>query len=84
MRIDWKIKAIAALLVLAGGAFGGYRYYTAQQETKQMAAVETVRAEHRDMKSTVSATGTYTPGMPVNFSATCVGCERNLCILRAL
>ncbi len=61
MRIDWKIKAIAALLVLAGGAFGGYRYYTAQQETKQMAAVETVRAEHRDMKSTVSATGTITP-----------------------
>ncbi|MBR3458493.1 MAG: efflux RND transporter periplasmic adaptor subunit [Selenomonadaceae bacterium] len=61
MKIDWKIKAIAALLVLAGGAFGGYRYYTAQQETKQMAAVETVRAEHRDMKSTVSATGTITP-----------------------
>ena len=61
MRMDWKIKAAIAALILAGGAFGGYHYYTGEQAAKQTAAVETVQAERRDMQSTVSATGTITP-----------------------
>ena len=61
MKIDWKIKALVAALVIAGAAYGGYQYYTQQQEAKQATAVETVQAERRDMKSTVSATGTITP-----------------------
>ncbi len=61
MKIGWKIKAGIAALVIAGVAFGGYRYYASEQEAKQVAAVETVQAERRDMKSTVSATGTIAP-----------------------
>lgn len=61
MKIDWKIKALVAALVVAGAAYGGYQYYTAQQAAQQAASVETVQAERRDMKAVVSATGTITP-----------------------
>ncbi len=68
MNMDWKVKAVAAALIIAGVAFGGYRYYTEQQEVKKVAAVETVQAGRRDMKSTVSATGTITPVESVEVS----------------
>ena len=32
MKIDWKIKALVAALVVAGVAYGGYQYYMEQQE----------------------------------------------------
>lgn len=61
MKIDWKIKAFVAALVVAGAAYGGYRYYTEQQAAQQAASVETVQVARRDMKAVVSATGTITP-----------------------
>ena len=68
MKINWKVKAVIAGLVIAGCAFGGYRYYEGQQEAKQAASVETVTVGRRDMKSTVSATGTITPVNSVEVS----------------
>lgn len=61
MKVDWKIKALAAALVVAGAAYGGYQYYTEQQAAQQAASVETVQVARRDMKAVVSATGTITP-----------------------
>ena len=61
MKIDWKIKAFVAALVVAGAAYGGYRYYTEQQAAQQAASVETVQVARRDMKAVVSATCTITP-----------------------
>ncbi|MBQ3970829.1 MAG: efflux RND transporter periplasmic adaptor subunit [Selenomonadaceae bacterium] len=61
MKIDWKIKALVAALLVAGAAYGGYQYYMEQQAAQQAASVETVQVARRDMKAVVSATGTITP-----------------------
>ena len=58
MKLNWKLKAGFAAVLLAGCAFGGWHYYTAQQAAKQAAAVETTPVIRMDIKSTVSATGT--------------------------
>lgn len=68
MKIDWRAKTLIAALIAIGGIYGGYRYYTEQQEVKQAVAVETVQAVRRDMKSTVSATGTIAPVNSVEVS----------------
>ena len=69
MKLNWKVKAGIAAIVLAGCAFGGYQYYTAQQAAKQAAAVETTKVIRMDIKSTVSATGTISPVDSVEVSS---------------
>lgn len=69
MKFDWKIKTAIAVLLLAGCAYGGYQYYTAQQEAKVAAAIETVAVSRMDMKSVVSATGTISPVDSVEVSS---------------
>ena len=61
MKINGKIKIAIAVLLVAGCAFGGYKYYTAQQEAKKAAAIETTDVVRMDLTSTVSATGTIRP-----------------------
>lgn len=68
MKLNWKLKAGLAVL-LAGCAFGGWHYYTAQQAAKQAAAVETTPVIRMDIKSTVSATGTIRPVDSVEVSS---------------
>ena len=69
MKVNWKIKAGIAIVVLAGCAFGGWKYYQGQQEAKQAAAVETTDVIRMDLKSTVSATGTIRPVDSVEVSS---------------
>lgn len=61
MRIDKRLKIAIAAVVIAACAFGGYTYYQSQQKAKQAAAVETAEVVRKDLKSTVSATGTISP-----------------------
>lgn len=61
IQVDKRIKIAIAAIIIAGGAFGGYQYYQAQQAAKQVAAVETQRVTRMNLKSTVSATGTIKP-----------------------
>ena len=69
MKLNWKLKAGLAAVLLAGCAFGGWHYYTAQQAAKQAAAVETTSVIRMDIKSTVSATGTIRPVDSVEVSS---------------
>ena len=69
MKLNWKVKAGIAAIVLAGCAFGGYQYYTAQQAAKAAAAVETTNVQRMDLTSTVSATGTISPVDSVEVSS---------------
>lgn len=69
MKINGKVKAALAVVLIAGCAFGGYRYYENQQAAKQVAAVETTKVVRMDMKSTVSATGTIQPVDSVEVSS---------------
>lgn len=69
MKLNWKLKAGFAAVLLAGCAFGGWHYYTAQQAAKQAAAVETTPVIRMDIKSTVSATGTIRPVDSVEVSS---------------
>ena len=69
MKINWKIKAGIAFVVLAGCAFGGWHYYQGQQAARQAAAVETTAVTRMDLKSTVSATGTIRPVDSVEVSS---------------
>ena len=69
MKINGKVKLAIAALVLAGCAFGGYRYYEGQQAAQQAAAVETTKVVRMDMKSTVSATGIIQPVDSVEVSS---------------
>ncbi len=68
-KIPRKVKAVIAVLIIAGGAFYGYKYYEGQQEAKQASAVETTKVVRMDMKSTVSATGTIQPVDSVEVSS---------------
>ncbi|MFV0635529.1 efflux RND transporter periplasmic adaptor subunit [Mitsuokella sp. WILCCON 0060] len=68
-KIPGKVKAVIAVLIIAGGAFYGYKYYEGQQAAKQTAAVETTKVVRMDMKSTVSATGTIQPVDSVEVSS---------------
>ena len=61
MRIDKRLKIAIAAVVIAALAFGGYTYYQGQQQAKQASAVETAEVVRKDLKSTVSATGTISP-----------------------
>lgn len=61
MRIDKRLKIAIAAVVIAACAFDGYTYYQSQQKAKQAAAVETAEVVRKDLKSTVSATGTISP-----------------------
>ena len=61
MRIDKRLKIAIAAVVIAACAFGGDTYYQSQQKAKQAAAVETAEVVRKDLKSTVSATGTISP-----------------------
>ena len=47
MKINWKIKAGIAVVVLAGCAFGGWKYYQGQQAAKQAAADKATEERHR-------------------------------------
>ena len=69
MKLNWKLKAGVLAVLLAGCAFGGWQYYTAQQAAKQAAAVETTPVIRMDIKSTVSATGTIRPVDSVEVSS---------------
>ena len=69
MKLNWKLKAGALAVLIAGCAFGGWHYYTAQQAAKQAAAVETTPVIRMDIKSTVSATGTIRPVDSVEVSS---------------
>jgi len=69
MKLNWKLKAGVLAVLLAGCAFGGWHYYTAQQAAKQAAAVETTPVLRMDIKSTVSATGTIRPVDSVEVSS---------------
>jgi HlyD family secretion protein/macrolide-specific efflux system membrane fusion protein len=69
MKVDRKIKAAVAVVAIAGCAFGGWRYYTAQQAAKAVPAVETAAVQRMDLKSTVSATGTIMPVDSVEVSS---------------
>lgn len=69
MKLNWKLKAGVLAVLLAGCAFGGWHYYTAQQAAKQAAAVETTPVIRMDIKSTVSATGTIRPVDSVEVSS---------------
>ncbi len=69
MKLNWKLKAGLAAVLLAGCVFGGWHYYTAQQAAKQAAAVETTPVIRMDIKSTVSATGTIRPVDSVEVSS---------------
>ena len=69
MKLNWKVKAGIAAIVLIGCAVGGYKYYTAQQDAKAAAAVETTKVIRMDLTSTVSATGTISPVDSVEVSS---------------
>ena len=69
MKINGKIKLLIGVLVVAGCAFGGWRYYTAQQAAQQPTAIETAEVMRMDLKSTVSATGTLRPVNSVEVSS---------------
>ena len=69
MKINGKIKLLIGALVVAGCAFGGWRYYTAQQAAQQTTAIETAEVMRMDLKSTVSATGTLRPVNSVEVSS---------------
>ena len=69
MKWKGKIKAGIALVLIAGCAFGGWRYVQNQQRAKEAAAVETTEVVRMDLKSTVSATGTIRPVHSVEVSS---------------
>lgn len=69
MKWNGKIKAGIALVLIAGCAFGGWRYVQNQQRAKEAAAVETTEVIRMDLKSTVSATGTIRPVHSVEVSS---------------
>ena len=69
MKINGKIKLLIGVLVVAGCAFGGWRYYTAQQAAQQTTAIETAEVMRMALKSTVSATGTLRPVNSVEVSS---------------
>ena len=69
MKWNGKIKAGIALVLIAGCAFGGWRYVQNQQRAKEAAAVETTEVVRMDLKSTVSATGTIRPVHSVEVSS---------------
>lgn len=61
MKIDKRLKIVIAAVILAACAFGGYTYYQSQQTAKQAKAIETADVVRKDLRSTVSATGTISP-----------------------
>ena len=69
MKLNWKIKAAIAVVLVAVCAAGGYNYYTKQQAEKKAAAVETTAVTRMNLKSTVSATGTIRPVNSVEVSS---------------
>ena len=69
MKWNGKIKVGIALVLIAGCAFGGWRYVQNQQRAKEAAAVETTEVVRMDLKSTVSATGTIRPVHSVEVSS---------------
>lgn len=60
---------VIPLLVIAAAAYGGYSYYTAQQEAKEAAQMELADAVRVNLKATVSATGTIRPVDSVEVSS---------------
>ena len=69
MKLNWKIKAAIAVVLIIGAAVYGYQYYQGQQEARKAAAVETVPVTRMNVKSTVSATGTIKPVNSVEVSS---------------
>lgn len=69
MKLNWKIKAAIAAVLIIGAAVYGYQYYQGQQTAKKAAAVETVPVTRMNVKSTVSATGTIKPVNSVEVSS---------------
>ena len=61
MKIDKRLKIVIAAVIVAACAFGGYTYYQSQQTAKQAKALETADVVRKDLRSTVSATGTISP-----------------------
>ena len=61
MKIDKRLKIVIAAVILAACALGGYTYYQSQQTAKQAKAIETADVVRKDLRSTVSATGTISP-----------------------
>ena len=69
MKLNWKIKAAIAAVLIIGAAVYGYQYYQGRQEARKAAAVETVPVTRMNVKSTVSATGTIKPVNSVEVSS---------------
>lgn len=69
MKLNWKVKAGIAAVILAGAGVFGYQRYQAAQEAKMAAAVETTQVQRMSIKSTVSATGTIRPVDSVEVSS---------------
>lgn len=69
MKLNGKIKAGIAAVLVAACAVGGWQYYQSRQEAQKAAAVETAEVVRMDMKSTVSATGTIRPVNSVEVSS---------------
>lgn len=61
MKIDKRLKIVIAAVIVAACTFGGYTYYQSQQTAKQAKALETADVVRKDLRSTVSATGTISP-----------------------
>lgn len=61
MKINNKVKAAIAVIIIAACSIGGYEYYQAQQAAKQATATETATVQRMNLKSIVSATGTISP-----------------------
>ena len=69
MKLNWKVKAGIAAVILVGVGVFGYQRYQAAQEAKMAAAVETTQVQRMSIKSTVSATGTIRPVDSVEVSS---------------
>ncbi len=69
MKLNIWMKLGIVCVLLAACGYGGYHYYTSQQEARQAAAIETTTVIRKDLKSTVSATGTIEPVHSVEVSS---------------
>ncbi len=72
MEMNNKMKYGIIALVTAGCFFGGYQYYTAKKQAavqQEQEAESKAAVERRDLRSTVSATGTIRPVNSVEVSS---------------
>jgi membrane fusion protein, macrolide-specific efflux system len=68
MKKKWIV-----LLVLAGGAYGGYRYWNARKSTATGPAFREVKVERGDIRQTILATGVVEPQNRVEINSPVAG-----------